>query len=70
MSSAQPLRSSRASHRLVVDVEDVDAHVVQARSAGAVIKTEPTDQPYGRREYEARDLENHRWWFGTPLNQL
>ncbi len=21
----------------------------------------------GRREYEARDLENHRWWFGTSL---
>ena len=23
-------------------------------------------QPYGQREYGARDLEGHRWWFGAP----
>lgn len=51
---------------LVVDVVDVDAHCDRARAAGAFIKTRPTDQPYGRREYEARDLEGHHWWFGTP----
>lgn len=57
-----------ATGGLVVDVEDVDEHAAHARASGAVLKTEPTDQPYGRREYEARDLENHRWWFGTPRN--
>jgi uncharacterized glyoxalase superfamily protein PhnB len=57
-----------ASSGLVVDVEDVDAHCVRARSRGAAVSSEPTDQPYGRREYEARDPEDHRWWFGTPLN--
>jgi uncharacterized glyoxalase superfamily protein PhnB len=26
----------------------------------------PVDQPYGQREYGARDSEGHRWWFTTP----
>jgi MerR family transcriptional regulator, thiopeptide resistance regulator len=52
---------------LAVLVEDVDSHHLHARSAGAHIDSEPTDQPYGRREYGARDLEGHRWWFGTPI---
>jgi MerR family transcriptional regulator, thiopeptide resistance regulator len=52
---------------LAVLVEDVDSHHERARSAGAHIDSEPADQPYGRREYGARDLEGHRWWFGTPI---
>lgn len=51
---------------LAVLVDDVDSHYQHARTAGARIDSEPTDQPYGRREYGARDLEGHRWWFGTP----
>jgi len=62
--SAQPA----ASGGLVVHVEDVDAHFDRARAAGARTSAAPTDQPYGRREYEARDLEGHRWWFGTPIS--
>ena len=52
---------------LVVHVADVDSHFAHARDAGAQITYEPTDQPYGQREYEARDLEGHRWWFATPI---
>ena len=52
---------------LAVLVEDVDAHCDRARAAGAVIDHVPQDQPYGRWEYGARDLEGHRWWFGTEL---
>ena len=37
------------------------------RRAGARIDSEPTDQDYGLREYGARDPENHRWWFSSPL---
>ena len=57
-----------ASGGLVVDVDDVDAHCQRARAAGASIAGSPVDQPYGRREYEARDRAGHRWWFGTPLS--
>ena len=64
---ASPSTLATATGGLVVDVEDVDAHCDHARAAGARIDSEPTDQPYGRREYGARDPEGHRWWFGTPL---
>lgn len=56
-----------ASGGLAVAVDDVDAHYERARAAGAQIDGPPVDQPYGRREYGARDPEGHRWWFGTPL---
>ena len=52
---------------LVVVVDDVDAHSERARAAGAHIEKDPEDTPYGMREYGARDLEGHRWWFETPL---
>ena len=63
-----PLASDVANSGLVVHVDDVDAHYERARSAGARIDSEPVDQPYGQREYGARDLEGHRWWFATPAS--
>jgi len=59
------LRVDMAGSGLVVYVPDVDAHHARARAAGALIDSAPTDQPYGQREYGARDLEHHRWWFAT-----
>jgi MerR family transcriptional regulator, thiopeptide resistance regulator len=50
-----------ASSGLVVNVDDVDAHYERARATGASIDSSPVDQPYGRREYEARDPEGLRW---------
>ena len=62
-------RGAGASHGgLSVIVPDVDAHYARARAAGARIDSEPTDQDYGLREYGARDTENHRWWFSSPLS--
>ena len=52
---------------LSVRIPDVDAHYGRVKAAGARIEREPTDQPYGLREYGVRDLENHRWWFSSPL---
>ena len=57
-----------ANSGLFVHVDDVDAHYERARAAGARIDSEPVDQPYGQREYGARDLEGHRWWFAAPVN--
>jgi MerR family transcriptional regulator, thiopeptide resistance regulator len=51
---------------IVVWVDDVDAHCAHARAAGADVRGDPADKPYGQREYEARDPEGHRWWFATP----
>ena len=63
--SATPATSSG----FVVYVEDVDAHYTQAAAFGAIIDSKPADMEYGQREYGARDLEGHRWWFATPLKQ-
>jgi MerR family transcriptional regulator, thiopeptide resistance regulator len=63
-----PRSRSDATGGLAVTVDDVDAHYEHARAAGALIDYPPVDQPYGRREYGARDPEGHRWWFGTPLS--
>ena len=53
---------------LVVRVPDVDAHCARSRTEGADVTRDPSDQPYGQREYEARDPEGHRWWFATVID--
>jgi MerR family transcriptional regulator, thiopeptide resistance regulator len=52
---------------LVVFVEDVDAHYRHSKEAGAVVDSPPADQPYGQREYAARDPEGNLWYFATRL---
>jgi uncharacterized glyoxalase superfamily protein PhnB len=51
-------------------VTDPDAHYEQSKAAGAEIVRDLADQPYGSREYGARDLEGNAWSFGTydPYN--
>src|SRR5712691_3113057 len=62
---ASPKALSAVSSGVVVLVADVDAHFERARAAGAAIDREPADQPYGQREYSARDPEGGRWYFAT-----
>jgi PhnB protein len=50
-----------------VYVEDVDAHYERVRAAGAEITRPLADTGYGSREYGARDLDGHCWYFGTYL---
>jgi uncharacterized glyoxalase superfamily protein PhnB len=47
---------------VLVCVANLDEHYERARSAGAVILSEPEDGPPGRR-YRAEDFEGHRWMF-------
>jgi uncharacterized glyoxalase superfamily protein PhnB len=63
---ATPARLGAAGGGIVVHVKDVDAHFEAARGAGATILREPTDQPYGQREYAVRDPDGHSWWIATP----
>lgn len=44
---------------------DPDAHYKRAVTAGAEIVMELTDQPYGSRDYAAKDPEGNVWCFGT-----
>jgi MerR family transcriptional regulator, thiopeptide resistance regulator len=51
-----------------VIVDDVDEHFRHAVAQGAAIDYEPVDQPYGYREYSARDSEGGLWSFMQPLD--
>jgi uncharacterized glyoxalase superfamily protein PhnB len=57
-----------ASASMAVMVDDVDAHYRHALEQGAQIDYEPVDQPYGFREYSARDSEGGLWSFMKPLD--
>ena len=51
-------------------VDDVDAHYLRARDAGATIASQPEDQFHGARMYRAVDLEGHRFMFATQMRDV
>lgn len=65
---ASPHTAGVATATMAVMVDDVDAHWRHAVGEGAVIEYEPVDQPYGYREYSARDSEGGLWSFMKPLD--
>ena len=65
---ASPKRLGGANGSMAVMVDDVDAHHAHAVAEGAEILYGPVDQPYGYREYSARDLEGALWSFMKPLH--
>lgn len=64
---ASPRSLGGATATTAVMVSDVDAHHGRARGRGAEIVYAPVDQPYGYREYSARDPEGGLWSFMKPL---
>jgi PhnB protein len=65
-----PKRGGHTGAQVHVYVDDVDAHFEQAKAAGATILTEPTDQEYGDRRYDARDPEGHLWSFAQRVRDV
>jgi uncharacterized glyoxalase superfamily protein PhnB len=61
----QPPNPLASTVSIYAAVDDPDAHHHRAKAAGARIVRELVDQPYGSREYSARDLEGNLWSFGT-----
>jgi len=61
----EPPRPLASTVSLYIVVADPDQHHRRASAAGAHIVRELADQPYGSREYSARDLEGNLWSFGT-----
>lgn len=64
-----PVTVGAATAMTAVMVNDVDGHFRHAQERGATIVAEPVDQPYGYREYTARDNEGGLWSFMTPLDE-
>jgi DNA-binding transcriptional MerR regulator/uncharacterized glyoxalase superfamily protein PhnB len=65
---ASPRTVGASTATMAVMVDDVDAHFRHASGEGARIDYEPVDQPYGYREYSARDSEGGLWSFMKPLD--
>ena len=55
------------SHTTQVRIEDAISHCARSRENGATILTEPTDHPYGERQYNALDFHGHRWDFTETI---
>ena len=58
---------SRATCRMFTYVDDVDAHFLRARDAGATIVTELGEHFGGNRQYIAADRGGHPWIFAQPV---
>jgi uncharacterized glyoxalase superfamily protein PhnB len=65
-----PPRPAEETHRVMVRVDDAEAHCRHARAHGARILMEPTDYEYGERQYETEDLAGHRWTFSQTLRDV
>jgi uncharacterized glyoxalase superfamily protein PhnB len=63
----RPPRPGEVTHSVTVRVADAAAHCEQARQRGARILMEPTDFPYGERQYTAADPAGHQWTFSQTL---
>jgi PhnB protein len=53
-----------------VYVDDVDAHYERAKAAGAEIRRELEDTPYGDRRYDVYDPEGQLWSFSTHVRDV
>jgi uncharacterized glyoxalase superfamily protein PhnB len=62
-----PPRRGEVTHSVMVRVDDARAHCQRAREHGALIVMEPTDFPYGERQYTAEDPAGHQWTFSETL---
>ncbi len=65
-----PATAGTTTQALIVYVDDLDGHCARARAAGAEIVSEPADQFWGERRYEAKDLEGHLWSFHQPVRDV
>jgi uncharacterized glyoxalase superfamily protein PhnB len=65
-----PARDEGVTHSTMVRVADVDAHHRHAAAEGAEILSEPADQPFGERQYSARDLAGHLWTFTQAVRDV
>ena len=56
--------------RVMVRVEDADAHYQRALQQGAHIVAAPATQPYGERQYVVEDLAGHLWTFSESVSDV
>jgi uncharacterized glyoxalase superfamily protein PhnB len=64
-----PRRLGSATSLVHIYVDDIYAHYERAKSAGAEIRREPKDEPYGTVQYSAVDPEGHLWLFSEQVRE-
>jgi uncharacterized glyoxalase superfamily protein PhnB len=60
-----PLDLNGLTQGLYIYWEDVDGIFARATAAGAEVEQDPVNPDYGGRVCGLRDLEGHRFWFGS-----
>lgn len=65
MERVGPGSLTASSHALSLHIDDPDTHYRKAKTEGAEILRDLTDEEYGSRGYMAKDPEGHMWYFGT-----
>jgi uncharacterized glyoxalase superfamily protein PhnB len=63
-------KNTQNIHVQLAEGDDIDAHCVRARTAGAEIIMEPETQFYGDRTYRAKDPEGHVWTFAVTVKKM
>ena len=53
--------------RVMIRIDDADAHCARAEGAGARIVMRPADQPFGERQYTAEDFSGRQWVFSQTI---
>jgi uncharacterized glyoxalase superfamily protein PhnB len=56
--------------RVMVPVDDVDAHYAHVLAAGVQVLGEPTTYPFGERQYSVIDIGGHRWTFTQTVADI
>lgn len=67
---SSPRSAGTVTQALIVYVDGLDAHFQRASAAGARIISEPEDQFWGDRRYEASDPEGHLWSFHQHVRDV
>lgn len=56
--------------RIMLSVENVDAHFERAANAGARIINPPADHPFGERQCTVEDIGGHHWTFSQSIADI
>jgi predicted enzyme related to lactoylglutathione lyase len=67
---ASPAQLGYGTQSLTVFVEDIDAHFLRAKTAGAKIVEDLHETEYGELQYAAVDLDGHHWLFSRHARDL
>lgn len=62
--------AARGSFSVMIRVPDAAAHFARAKEQGATIISEPTDYPYGERQYSAQDPAGYVWTFSQTVADI